>query len=167
MLVNLKLQLIDVIGASLKECAVPAKDAQVIELEIPGDKQHGEFSCNTALKLGKVLRKPPVQIAQDLSRVIEQKIREGILKDQVKKVEVKNPGFINFFLTPRVFYDILYQVFNEEKNYGRLVIGHGEKIQIEFVSANPTGPLSVAHARQAAVGDALGNILNFVGFKVT
>ena len=82
------------------------------------------------------------------------------LKGHIAKIEVKKPGFINFYLSPEGFYSVLYDVFAQKENYGRSHFGHTQKFCLEFVSANPTGPLTVAHGRQAAVGDTLVNILH-------
>jgi len=110
------------------------------------------------------LRRPPIESAEKFAAAIDAAIKKTDWAKKVTKVEVKKPGFINFFLAPEAFWPILDEVFQERENYGRSSFGAGKKIQLEFVSANPTGPLSVAHARQAAVGDCLGNILKFIGF---
>ena len=136
-----------------------------IELEIPSEHQHGEFSSNIALKSSKLFKKPPMVLAGEFLPIIENALNDNGLKEQIASVSIKKPGFINFYLTPKVLYGILEQIFTENKKFGRLALGKHTKVQIEFVSANPTGPLSVAHARQAAVGDALANILNFIGFE--
>ena len=135
------------------------------ELEIPAEKTHGEFSSNIALKSAKIFRKSPLHIAEEIREIFQNSLRGTSLEDKIARIEVKNPGFVNFFLTPCALYDILEQIFQEGDSYGKSAIGQNKKIQVEFVSANPTGPLSVAHARQAAVGDALVNILNFLGFE--
>lgn len=138
-----------------------------IEIDVPNDKAHGDFSSNVALKAAKILKKSPMDIAADFKAKIDQALKTDDLKDHVARVEVLRPGFINFYLSERAGHSILQQVLSQREQFGRITYGQGEKIQIEFVSANPTGPLSVAHARQAAVGDALGNILKFIGFEVT
>lgn len=135
-----------------------------LELEIPSDNLNGQFSSNIALKSSKLFKKPPLELAAEFLTIFNHVVDSGPLKEKVARIEVKKPGFINFYLTPQVLYDILEQIFKEQEAYGRLDFGAKKKVQIEFVSANPTGPLSVAHARQAAVGDALANILNFLGF---
>jgi len=165
MLSNLKSQLQASLAESLKGAFPSHKETlPSIELEIPADKQHGEFSSNIALKSSKLFKKPPMDIAGEFLPLFQDMITKEPFKGKINKIEIKKPGFINFYLTPQALYDILDQIFSEDEDYGRLDFGKKEKVQIEFVSANPTGPLSVAHARQAAVGDALANILNFVGF---
>lgn len=138
-----------------------------IELEVPADKKHGHYSCNIALRCAKLLRKAPPVIAQEFVAALEASLEGSELEGMVERIEVKNPGFINFFLTNATLVATVEQIYQQNDSYGQTNVGQGKKIGIEFVSANPTGPLSIAHARQAAVGDALGNILNFIGFEVT
>lgn len=140
-------------------------DLPSIVVDVPADKIHGEFSCNIAMQLSRVLRKAPVDIAQDLITKLEAKLNGLPFASKIKKIEVKNPGFINFYLSNEAFYDILSQIFRENRQYGHSDFGRDRKTLVEFVSANPTGPLTVAHGRQAAVGDSLVNILNAAGFK--
>jgi arginyl-tRNA synthetase len=165
MLSALKTKLQISLEGSLKD-AFPSygQNLPSLELEIPGDNLNGEFSSNIALKSSRLFKKPPLDLAADFLGVFNRLVHSGPLKEKIAKIEVKKPGFINFYLTPLAFYDILEQIFEKQEAYGRLNFGGKKKVQIEFVSANPTGPLSVAHARQAAVGDALANILNFIGF---
>jgi len=152
----------------LKEKLPAAVNLPSVELDIPAEKIHGEFSCNIALKSAKLLQKSPIVIAEQFSAIVEAALPANAeLKDKIAKIEVKKPGFINFFLTPKALHEIIADIFREGNNYGRSTHGQGKKVQVEFVSANPTGPLSVAHARQAAVGDALANILGFIGFKAS
>lgn len=164
MFTDLKVQLQAAIEQALQKYAKSNPEFPPVILENPADKLHGEISCNVAMKSAKILKKSPLQIAGEFKTLIEETIQSGPLKDKIEKVEVKNPGFINFYLSKQAVYGILDQVFREQDKFGRSDFGKKTKVQIEFVSANPTGPLSVAHARQAAVGDALANILNFIGF---
>jgi len=167
MLPDLKSQLQSYLDEALRgSFKSQRKDLPAVELEMPGDPQHGEFASNIALKSSKFFRKSPMDVANDILPVFEKTVQESALKDKITKIEVKKPGFINFFLSPKALYTILDQIFKEDKKFGHLKVGDKKKVQIEFVSANPTGPLSVAHARQAAVGDALANILDFLGFAV-
>ncbi len=168
MLSELKTQLQKYIEETL-HAAYPkeAKNLPAVTLDIPADRTHGEFSSNIALKSTKILKKPPLEIAEEIKKAIEAGLAQSPLKSIVHKVEVKKPGFINFFLSKEAVFSILEDIFRESDKYGCSSFGKGQKIQIEFVSANPTGPLSLAHARQAAVGDALGNILRALGCQVT
>lgn len=155
---DLKAQLQSLIEKSLKDFPTPSQHPFSVALEIPSEKQHGDFSCTIALKLAGILKKSPLEIADSLKDSIEKNLSSSPLKEKIKTVEVKKPGFINFFLADAAFYEILEVVLQKKGDYGKSKEGKGKKVQIEFVSANPTGPLSVAHARQAAVGGALANI---------
>lgn len=162
-----KNQLKEIIRTSIEDLYPKESPCPSVELEIPADSLHGDLSCNIALKSAKHLRKSPQMIANQFMDRIQNNINASSLKDKIEKMEVKNPGFINIFFSSKALSGNLEDVFNQGQNYGRSSFGKDEKIQIEFVSANPTGPLSVAHARQAAVGDVLGNILLFLGFDIT
>jgi arginyl-tRNA synthetase len=136
-------------------------------IDVPADKQHGEFSCNVALQLSRLLKKSPLIIAREILPRLQELLSASRLHKQIAKIEIKAPGFINFYLSADGFYHVLYDVFEQKDNYGCSHFGADEKFCLEFVSANPTGPLTVAHGRQAAVGDTLANILQAVGFDVT
>lgn len=166
MLNDLKNNLQELLVSALRPQFQNENDVPIIELETPADKKHGDFSCNVAMKSAKALRKAPITIAGDFLKCIEGAISTSEMSGLIEKVEVKAPGFINFYLAPKAFYLILEEIFEKQEEYGKSDFGKGKKIQIEFVSANPTGPLSVAHARQAVVGDVLGNILKAIGFDV-
>ncbi len=157
-----RLQLQNIIEEALKLFVGISPPAVLIDM--PADKQHGEFSCNIALQLSRLLKTDPMSIARQMVPRLDELLKAGPLKGRIAKIEIKNPGFINFYLSPEGFYSVLYDVFSSQENYGRSNFGHNEKFCLEFVSANPTGPLTVAHGRQAAVGDTLVNILNTVGF---
>lgn len=167
MLIELKKQLEALIQESLKSCFAAFPNPPLVELDVPSEKAHGDFSTNIALKSAKLLQKSPLEIAPVMKELIEDALAQDSLKERVEKIEIKKPGFINFYLSSTAGIDILTQVFSRQDDFGRQDVGQNKKVQIEFVSANPTGPLSVAHARQAAVGDALGNILKFIGYDVT
>lgn len=157
-------QLKELIQKSVHSCFKVGQDSPHVFIEIPKDKKHGEFTSNIAMQLTKVLRKPPFDLAGQLAEEIKAGLAGTSLKDKIAKVEIVRPGFINFYLSLPARYQLLSNLLTERENFGRSSFGQKKKIQLEFVSANPTGPLSVAHARQAAVGDALANIMNFVGF---
>lgn len=167
MLSQYKTEIEEYLKSALGAAFADVKEWPAIELEVPADKNHGHFSCNIALRSAKTFRKPPVAIAEEFRQAITDALPDSSLDNVIEKVEVKNPGFINFFLRTGSLVTVLEQVFEQRDRYGALTAGGNRKICIEFVSANPTGPLSIAHARQAAVGDALGNILAFIGFDVT
>lgn len=159
---DIRSQLQNIIEESLK--LFDGVDLPAVLIDVPADKQHGEFSCNIALQLSRLLKKSPVLIAQQMVPRLQELLDASPLQGHVAKIEVKKPGFINFYLSPEGFYSVLYDVFAQKENYGCSDFGKTQKFCLEFVSANPTGPLTVAHGRQAAVGDTLVNILNTVGF---
>ena len=144
--------------------AFPGVDLPVVELEPPAQRHHGDLACHVALKSAGILRRNPLQIAEEMRAAFQEALEASPLKEQVAALETCPPGFINIRLSQRAVCAVLDQVLAQKNDYGRSSLGQGQKVQVEFVSANPTGPLSVAHGRQAAVGDALVNILNFLGF---
>ncbi|MFA5093022.1 MAG: arginine--tRNA ligase [Candidatus Omnitrophota bacterium] len=159
-------QLIVLIGSTLKNLD-PAAINQEIFLDLPTDKRFGDFTTNIALKLSKLLKKSPQVIAKDLVVCLQQEILKSDLKDLITQIKVEGVGFINFYLREDYFYEKLRKIITQGKEALRIDLGRGKKTLIEFVSANPTGSLSVAHARQAAVGDCLANVLSFIGFNVS
>ena len=131
-----------------------------IELDIPKIPEHGDYASNVALALTRRIRQKPRQIAEAVIANLNDS--EGLLR----KVEIAGPGFINFFLQADAWYVILKKIMTDPESYGRLDIGRGRKVQVEFVSANPTGPLHIGHGRGAATGDVLANILEVCGYDV-
>jgi len=130
-----------------------------IAIERTRDAQHGDFASNLALVLAKPARANPRQLAEKIIAALPQ-------HDAVMKVELAGPGFINFFINPDSQYQIVSQIHNEGREYGLSTIGAGKKVQVEFVSANPTGPLHVGHGRGAAYGSVVADLLKAVGFDV-
>jgi len=163
---DFKLQLQQLLDDSISQLYGPEHSIPPVELEVPADRQHGDFATNVAMKSARLLRQSPMVIARQLVGAFQASLSHASLGSQIARVEVKAPGFINFFLSPAALSDILKNILEQNATYGSSTTGQGRSIQIEFVSANPTGPLSVAHARQAAVGDALGNILAYLGYEV-
>ena len=145
--------------------AVLTPDKLKIELEIPKDSSHGDISTNIAMKLCSHFKSSPMELAGILTANISSQI--GSSKSVVGRVEAKSPGLINFFLSHDHLMHVLLDIKKQAHNYGRSSIGGKLRLQVEFVSANPTGPLTIAHGRQAAIGDSLSNILEFTGYKVT
>ena len=134
--------------------------------EVPKDSAFGDLSSPVGFRLASQQRQAPQQIAQRLIDVLEQSLRQSPLRSAVDRFEVKQ-GFVNLFLSHRALLDILSRINQEGGAYGASRLGQGRKVDIEFVSANPTGPLSVAHGRQAAVGDALARVMRSQGYAVT
>ena len=130
-------------------------------VEVPKDKSHGDFATNAAMLLTKQAKMKPRDIAQA--------IVDSLNKDSklIEKVEIAGPGFINFYLSQNWLYDILPVVEAQDIAYGSVDIGKGEKVQVEFVSANPTGLLHMGNARGGALGDSLANLLKMAGYDVT
>ncbi len=136
-----------------------------VYLDIPQDSRFGDFTTNVAMQLSRQLKKPPREIASSLIDSIKQHLPKSPLKDYIKEIKVEGAGFINFYFNDSFFYHELEEIISKGNNALKVDFGKGKKVLIEFVSANPTGPLSVAHARQAAVGDALAEIFNFLGYS--
>jgi arginyl-tRNA synthetase len=149
--------------AAAIEAAGLARGEEVPEivLETPKEKSHGDFASNAAMKLASVAKKAPRAIAEDIVNHLNTD------KASVQNIEIAGPGFINFFMDNRYLIDVIPEVLNQGADYGRSDVGKQKKVQVEFVSANPTGNLHLGHARGAAVGDSLCNILDFAGYDVT
>jgi arginyl-tRNA synthetase len=152
----------DVLRAALARAAATlgAPDVEVI-LERPRDPAHGDVATTLALTLAKVLKAGPRDIAQRLVAALE--LPPGF----VRKTEIAGPGFVNFFLADTQLVDVLGTVLAAGPGYGRSDAGKGQPVNVEFVSANPTGPLHVGHGRQAAIGDAIASLLEWTGWRVT
>ena len=135
-------------------------DLSRVVVEPPRDPTHGDMATNAAMVLAKDAGKKP----RELAEAIADRLRAD---DKVAKVDVAGPGFINLALKPHVWAEELRLVLEMGKNYGRSTIGKGEKVNVEYVSANPTGPMHVGHGRGAVFGDALANLLAFAGYDVT
>ncbi|HGX91695.1 MAG TPA: arginine--tRNA ligase [Candidatus Tenderia sp.] len=144
----------------LRQEGVLAPDLEVaIMIERTRDRAHGDFACNNALALAKVAKQNP--------RMLGEKIMAALpASDLVAKVELAGPGFINFFLTPAAYHSVVNEVLLKGELFGQSDLGGGRAVQVEFVSANPTGPLHVGHGRGAAYGACVANLLQAVGFKV-
>ncbi len=140
-----------------------AADAPLPEfaLETPREAGHGDFACNAALLLAKPLRRPPRAIAERLAE------RIGADLPQVARVEVAGPGFVNLWLADDTWRGVVREVLATGPRYGHSDPGAGRRVQVEFVSANPTGPLTLGHGRQAVLGDAIANLLEATGHEVT
>lgn len=138
-----------------------------IELEIPKEKTNGDLSSNIAMKACAMAKCPPLDLAEAIKRKFEEDMSSHRLKSAIDRIEVKAPGFINFFISRNYLRKGLLAIKRKKGNFGRSSIGRGMKLQVEFVSANPTGPLTIAHGRQAAIGDSLANILEYLGYTVT
>ncbi|UCB56547.1 MAG: arginine--tRNA ligase [Candidatus Omnitrophota bacterium] len=142
------------------------KEVLSITLSRPRLKKFGDISCNIALSIAQKTGKPPLEIARKMRQALEEELKRSMLGGEIERVEVAGGGFLNFFLSKDYLYRVLLEIRKKKSNFGRTSLGKGKKVHLEFVSANPTGPLNVAHARQAAFGDTLANILQFSGYRV-
>lgn len=134
-------------------------DLDKIIIETPKESKNGDYSTNVSLVLTKILKDNPMNIAAKIASVIEDKC--------IEKVEIAPPGFINIYLTKKCLLDEINKIINEDKNYGKNTSGKNNKINLEYVSANPTGTLHIGHGRGATYGDNLSRILSFCGYDVT
>ena len=156
---DVKSQLTALLQQALASVAPTATDTP-IQLERPRDPTHGDFATNLAMQLAKALKKNPREIANQL-------VAELPASELVTAAEVAGAGFINFRLDARSKTGVVRAVLTEGENYGRSTLGAWQKVQVEFVSANPTGPLHVGHGRGAAYGASLSSLLTFAGWDVT
>lgn len=130
-------------------------------LEVPKEKSHGDYSTNMAMQLARVAKKAPRMIAEELIKSFDK------TKASIEKIEIAGPGFINFYMDNSYLTNLIPTVLKAGEKYGETTVGNNTKIQVEFVSANPTGDLHLGHARGAAVGDSLSNILAKAGYDVS
>ncbi|OIO32787.1 MAG: arginine--tRNA ligase [Candidatus Omnitrophica bacterium CG1_02_40_15] len=160
-MIKIEIDLIIAIKEAVKK-AFPGISANAVEglsLEVPKDKRFGDFSSNIAMRLSRELRKAPLDIASGIIKHID---KSGM----IQSVKIEKPGFINFYISNKRVISALEDIVKEGVGFGSSTLGKSKKAQIEFVSANPTGPLTVAHGRQAAIGDSLARILKFCGYNV-
>lgn len=148
------------LGRLVANGRVPEEPVPVFNIEIPADKSHGDFAVNVAMVCAKTFKMQP--------RAIADMICEEICLDGTffERTEVAGPGFINFFLGKRWFSLIAQTVSQEKDNYGRTETGKGKRVLVEFVSANPTGPMHIGNARGGAIGDCLAEVLSYAGYYV-
>jgi arginyl-tRNA synthetase len=139
---------------------LPSSEFTEVEIQEPKARMHGDFSTNIAMIMASSQKMAPKKIAETIINHMDD---SGSI---ILKTEIAGPGFINFYLRPSAWYPALRKVYKEGERYGSSNLGNHEKIQVEFVSSNPTGPLHVGHGRGAAVGDSVGNILSFCGYDV-
>jgi arginyl-tRNA synthetase len=162
---NIKETIKQLINDALANCAqsglLSHSQPPPFVVETPKMQDHGDYATNVAMLLAPQEKKAPRKIAQDILEHIPKN------DDIIEKLEIAGPGFINFFVTRPCWLKAFKEISLQGNSYGRSQLGQGKKINLEYVSANPTGPLHIGHGRGAALGDALANILNTTGFKVT
>jgi len=151
------------IGKALQACfdnkTLHSGEIPEIQVEVPGNPEHGDFATNLAMIMARTEKKAPRQIAEALLATLG-------ASPLLDKVDIAGPGFINFTLAPVCWYEVLDDITAKGPEYGISGAGQGQKVQVEFVSANPTGPLHIGHGRGAAVGDAVASIMQAAGFDV-
>ena len=145
-----------VVKNSLKKEGFLETEFQILRSK---ERAHGDYSLSIALEIGKKNKVNPIEIANKLKERLE---KEG--KKIFDKVEVLPPGFINLFLNQKCFLDLLNEVLKKKESFGNLDIGKGKKVQVEFISANPTGPLTIGNARGGPFGDTLANVIKKAGY---
>jgi arginyl-tRNA synthetase len=151
-----KTQLIALLEQAVRQVVADAQP--IVELERPKQASHGDFACNVAMQVSRALKRNPREIAQAILAALP-------ASDVLEKAEIAGPGFINLYLKPAAWQGVAGQVLAQGAAYG-VAAPRGEKVQIEFVSANPTGPLHVGHGRGAAFGASLANVLKAAGHEV-
>ena len=156
----MKQQLEQLLLSAVSNVAGGASPEGIVGVERTRDPKHGDFATNIALRLAKSARRNPRELAQAIVAALPS-------NSLIARTEVAGAGFINFFLTPAANGQELAKIHELGDRYGRSDLGHGQRVLVEFVSANPTGPLHVGHGRQAAYGATLANLLNAVGFSVS
>jgi len=146
------------LGVLVSKNSIPQTPLPDFNIEIPADKSHGDFASNVAMSSAKSLRIAPRKIAELIQS-------ELVLENSCfEKCEIAGPGFMNFFLSQKWFADVVKTSLTEKENYGKTDYGKGKRILVEFVSANPTGPMHIGNARGGAIGDCLVSVLQWAGF---
>lgn len=150
----------EVVRAVLAAELATEEEIPDVVLEQPKDKAHGDYATNMAMQLARIAKKNPRQIATELVEQFDKS------KASIEKIDIAGPGFINFYMNNQYLTKLVPTILDKGEEYGRTNHGEGHKIQVEFVSANPTGTLHLGHARGAAVGDSLCNVLDAAGYDV-
>lgn len=147
------------LGILVTDSKIPAEPLPSFQITIPQDSAHGDFSANVALVSAKALKTNPRALA---SLIVENAVLEGTSFD---KIEVAGPGFLNFFLGGKWFSNVVKNTITLGDDYGKTDLGAGKRLLVEFVSANPTGPMHIGNARGGAIGDCLASLLEAAGYK--
>ena len=157
---QVKETVMNALGRLVAEGKIEAVPLPAFNVERPADVSHGDFSCNAAMASAKALRNNP--------RAIGQMIADAAVLDGTvfEKIEVAGPGFLNFFISPLWFNETVGEVISRGSDYGKTELGNGKRVLVEFVSANPTGPMHIGNARGGALGDSLSSVLQFAGYEV-
>lgn len=157
---TLQEKIMDALGEAVAEGELDAVPMPAFIIEVPKDKANGDYSSNVAMAGAKCFRKAPRQIAEIIVSHLD-------LNDTLfERCEIAGPGFINFYLGGKFYAEILKDVVNSGADYGKSDYGKGKKLLVEFVSANPTGPMHIGNARGGAIGDCLASVLQWAGYSV-
>ena len=155
----LKQAITDAINKAIEKEELPQAEIPQFIIETPADRSHGDFATNVAMAGAKAFRMPPFKIAQAITANLE------LENTMCEKFETAGPGFINFFLGSDFYSNVITEILDNPENYGCSDFGKGEKVMVEFVSANPTGPMHMGNARGGALGDCLASVLNKAGYE--
>lgn len=157
---NLRTLLLDAMGRAITQGILPAEPIPSFSIETPADRSHGDFATNLAMVSARAFKTAPIKIANAITQNIE------LSGSCFERCEIAGPGFINFFLNKTFYALVIKEVLEQGENYGRSDYGKGKKVMIEFVSANPTGPMHMGNARGGALGDCLASIMDVAGYNV-
>lgn len=157
---DIKNALLEAAGKAVADEKFAAVELPAFSVEVPADRTHGNYAVNAAMVWSRALRNAPRKIAETLAEYFD------FSETYIDRFEIAGPGFINFFLNSRYYSDILKDVEQQGDGYGRSDYGNGKSVLVEFVSANPTGPMHIGNARGGALGDCLASVLDYAGYKV-
>jgi len=149
------------VNSCVQQKLLGAVDLPYIEVEVPANHDHGDYASNVALILAAQAKQNPRKIAQ----IIQENLADP--ENIIARTQIAGPGFLNIFIKENIWQQTLQFIEEKKENFGRSSLGNGKKVQVEFVSANPTGPLHIGHARGAVVGDVITNLLTAVGYAVS
>lgn len=157
---ELKIIIENAVNKAMASGDLPQAEIPQFNIEKPANKDNGDYSTNVAMAGARAFKKAPKMIAEAIEKYLE------LGSTVFEKVEIAGPGFMNFFLSQKFYSDVLKDVFACGENYGKSDYGKGKKILVEFVSANPTGPMHIGNARGGAIGDCLASVLDWAGYSV-
>ena len=152
--------ILDALGQAVADGVLPAEPIPEFKIEIPADRTHGDYAANVAMVSARAFRMAPRAIAEAIVS------RLDLSATMAQSAEIAGAGFINFRLAPRFYAGILAEIQEKKEAYGRSNYGEGKKVDVEFVSANPTGPMHIGNARGGALGDSLASVLDAAGYEV-
>ena len=160
---NVKTEIKEAILSAASKCVAkgefPAEPLPDFNIEIPGARSHGDYAVNAAMVWARALKKAPRMIAEAI-------VNEISSDGYIKRIEIAGPGFMNIYLSDRFYSDIVLDVLEQKENYGRSTHGEGKSVLVEFVSANPTGPMHIGNARGGALGDSIAAAYDWAGYEV-